>query len=92
MKVKHTTKRPFFIRWWMETHGYKGLTTPWNTIYYENDAYMNDEHLRKHEEAHIMQMERDGKLKYLVKYNWYWLTKGYKNNPYEIEARRIARQ
>jgi len=86
-KVRHTTKKPWLIRKYMSFFGYRGLTTYWNTIYYVNAFDMNDEKLRKHELKHIEQMQRDGKIKHFFKYNYYWITKGYENNPYEIEAR-----
>lgn len=87
MKIKETTKLPFLIKLWMNFFGYDGLATPWNTIYYKNITMIKNEKLRRHEKTHIEQMERDGKLLYLIKYNWYWLIMGYEKNPYEIEAR-----
>ena len=45
------------------------------------------EKIYKHECKHIEQVKRDGRLKFLVKYLWWNITKGYKNNPYEVEAR-----
>ena len=38
-------------------------------------------------ESHIEQVKRDGRLKFIVKYLFYNIKYGYKNNPYEIEAR-----
>lgn len=46
------------------------------------------EKLFKHENTHIEQVKRDGKFKFLIKYIWYLLRYGYKNNPYEVEARQ----
>lgn len=85
--ITHTVGKPWLIEKWMKWFGYRGLATPWNTIYYRDSGSFMDGRLRKHEVKHICQMYRDGKFMFLLKYNWYWLTKGYKNNPYEIEAK-----
>ena len=41
-----------------------------------------------HETCHIEQVKRDGRLKFIVKYLFYNIKYGYKNNPYEVEARK----
>ena len=41
--------------------------------------------LYKHEWIHIEQWRR-GVVKFAITYLWYQATKGYDNNPYEIEA------
>lgn len=46
----------------------------------------NDPILYKHEWIHIEQYRREGVFKFAIKYLWYQVTKGYKKNPYEIEA------
>lgn len=80
-----STEPPWFILWWMKFWEFDGLATPWNTIYYRNKKVVGFR-LRRHETKHIEQMKRDGKIVFLIKYNWYWLTLGYDKNPYEIEA------
>lgn len=45
---------------------------------------------RAEEDHHKKQFEREGFFKYCIKYLWYNCTKGYKNNPYEIEAKAEA--
>ena len=40
-----------------------------------------------HEQAHIEQVKRDGRLKFIFKYLWYSIRYGYDKNPYEVEAR-----
>lgn len=89
-KITHTTDRPFIIKWYMVFLRYQGLTTPWDTIYYANDRAFKSSMLRKHEMTHAKQMDREGKFMFLLKYNYYWITKGYKDNPYEVEAREAA--
>ena len=41
-----------------------------------------------HEARHIEQVKRDGRLKFIVKYLFYNIKYGYKNNPYEVDARK----
>lgn len=42
--------------------------------------------LFRHELEHVYQVRRLGWLKFYITYLWYLVTKGYKNNPYELEA------
>lgn len=71
----------------MKYFGYSGLATVWNTIYFSSIEAMNNKRLLRHEMKHMEQMQRDGKMWYLIKYHYYWIKYGYRNNPYEIEAR-----
>lgn len=41
----------------------------------------------RHENKHKEQWKKEGWIKFAVKYLWYQLTKGYQNNPFEVEAR-----
>lgn len=41
----------------------------------------------RHEERHIEQVKREGRLKFICKYLFYNIKYGYDNNPYEVEAR-----
>lgn len=45
--------------------------------------------LFRHEMEHIYQIRREGFLKFYLKNLWYNLAKGYKNNPFEMEAYAI---
>lgn len=51
------------------------------------DPYITAKHYN-HEACHIEQVKRDGRLKFIVKYLYYNIKYGYKNNPYEVEARK----
>lgn len=86
--TKHILHPPFLITMWMNFFGYRGLATPWDKIYYIDAKSYMDGKLRKHELMHIEQIKRDGVFKYMIRYNWYWVTVGYEKNPYEIEARK----
>lgn len=46
----------------------------------------------RHEQEHLNQMTREGKLRFMANYVWWLLRYGYWNNPYEIEARKAAGQ
>ena len=74
------------IKLYMSLMGYKGWTSFWDTIYMY-PGYENNEALIKHEMVHIEQIKREGRIKFFFKYTYYWIRYGYKNNPYEVEAR-----
>lgn len=76
------------IALYLSKMGYKAWTSYWNTIYYAREEDMTDCKLTKHEMKHIEQIEREGRLKFAIKYLWYAVTVGYVNNPYEVEARK----
>jgi hypothetical protein len=61
-----------------------------NTIYLHNVSrkiFLEDERWVKHEMAHIDQYRRYGLVRFLLLYTWYSIKYGYRNNPFEIEAR-----
>lgn len=66
---------------------FDAITTPWRTIYIRAEHF-NDEPLRRHERAHIMQIDRDGAWYFWPKivFDYFWY--GYESSPYEIEARQ----
>ncbi len=43
-----------------------------------------------HENQHKVQWARDGKIKFLIRYLWQLITKGYNKIDYEIEAKEVA--
>lgn len=44
----------------------------------------------RHEICHVRQWQRDGFLPYLFRYLWFSLRNGYRQNPYELEAREAG--
>jgi hypothetical protein len=48
--------------------------------------------LFRHEWQHADQVRRIGWLRFYSTYLWYTITRGYRYNPYEIEAREVERQ
>jgi hypothetical protein len=77
------------VLWWLKLWGFYGWTSAFGTIY-ALPGYENNPLLRKHEETHVMQQERDGRIWFHLKYAFYLLRYGYKNNPYELEARQLS--
>ena len=71
---------------YMKVCGFQGWTSFWNVIYMA-PGYELHQGLIRHERKHLEQMQRDGKLVYLIKYSFWLLRYGYKMNPYEVEAR-----
>lgn len=57
---------------------------PWMWIN-KNKEDFTDRHYR-HELQHCYQIKRIGRFKFYISYLWFFLLKGYKNHPYEIEA------
>jgi len=74
---------------YMRFMGYRGWTSFWSTVYVLPGSE-TDARLLRHEQCHLMQIERDGRLLFAVKYSWYALRYGYAKNPYELEAERAA--
>jgi hypothetical protein len=71
---------------YMKACGFQGWASFWNVIYLA-PGYEMHQGLIRHERKHLEQMQRDGKLAYLIKYSYWLLRYGYKMNPYEVEAR-----
>lgn len=70
----------------MELCGFKGWTSFWDTVYIMPGSE-NDQALLRHEQKHLDQIKKDGKILFTIKYVWWTIKYGYWNNPYEIEAR-----
>lgn len=75
------------ISWFLYKFNYGGITMPWKTIYIRKDL-INEEKLINHEIVHVDQIDRLGWFNWLLKYFYYQIRYGYKNNPLEIEARK----
>lgn len=60
------------------------------TLHFCHNDYYNtiQEHFNvyKHEMKHFEQIEKNGVLKFCIKYLYYLIRYGYKNNPFEKEA------
>ena len=48
--------------------------------------------LFRHEMEHVYQVKRMGWIRFYVTYLWHLARRGYKNHPYEIEARAVENE
>ena len=73
--------------------GFNGFTFFNGTIWLRPNMDAETKHrVMVHEARHIFQINRDGYIKFTVKY-LFWLWKyGYRQNPYEVDARQIANE
>ena len=83
MKVKTASG---LIAAYMRVCKFDGWTSFWDTIYVL-PGFEHDQRLLSHELCHLAQIERDGRIKFAIKYSWWTIRYGYWMNPYEIEAR-----
>lgn len=70
--------------------GFAAIVSPWRTIYVLPD-YLHHEALRRHETAHLAQMQRDGWFRFWFFIVVWYFVPGYDKSPYEIEAREAER-
>jgi hypothetical protein len=74
-------------KWMLNAFGVAGFAAPWNRVYLLPEYY-DHEVLRRHELIHIAQMQRDGRIAFLLRWLWWTAQYGYRGNPYEVEAYR----
>lgn len=84
-KFKIVEAKHIFL-WFLEKMGMVGWTSFWGVIYLHPKC-MDNRRLIRHEQCHAMQLQRDGKFIMMIKYGYYWVRLGYKEIPYEVEAR-----
>jgi hypothetical protein len=73
--------------WILRRLGFAGVFLPTGHIYLLWE-YIEHEPLKRHELAHAEQCRRLGHIRFWSLYAWYAMTKGYRHNPFEIEARQ----
>ena len=83
MKIKTATG---IIKLYMKLCGFKGWASLWDTVYIM-PGWEYNQALIRHEQMHIKQMERYGKVMFMVKYTYWFIRFGYRNHPLEAEAR-----
>lgn len=66
--------------------GFAAVVSPWRTIYLL-EKYFDHQTLRRHELAHIAQINREGTIKFWIKCVALYYYCGYTRSPLEIEAR-----
>lgn len=73
------------VRLFMDAMEFYYMAMPNDTIYYLYSRPVG--RMYRHELKHIEQYNRDGVIKYLIRWWWQYITVGYDNIDYEIEAR-----
>ena len=77
----------WFVYPYMNRMGFLAWTSFWSCIYYKDIECMNNKKIQRHELKHIEQIDREGYIKFSIKYLWYSFKYGYRENKYEVEAR-----
>lgn len=80
-----------FVGFFFARKGEDYAITLGQTAHYSCDESQVSDIWRAHENEHKRQWARDGKFKFLSRYLWQYITKGYANIDYEIEAQMAAR-
>lgn len=70
----------------MRRHGVRGIVIG-RTIMFSEKAEDIPKWVFRHELEHAYQVMREGTLRFYLKFFYYSLRYGYKNNPFEVEAR-----
>ena len=79
--------------WMLKKMGFLGFTFFNGTIWLRPNMDAETKHrVMVHEARHIFQINQDGRFKFAVKYLYYTIKYGYRNNPYEIDARKAANE
>ena len=74
------------IGWTLRRTGFAGVTLPWGI--YILPERLQDARLVRHEQAHAKQIDELGVFNFYVRYLWFTLRHGYRNNPLEELARK----
>jgi hypothetical protein len=72
-------------RWFLNSLGCAAITMPWRRVYVLREHRFNQSLLR-HELVHIEQIEREGPVMFSIKYLYWLIRYGYRENPFEREA------
>ena len=83
MKIKQA-RGP--VRWFLSAFGYRGITLPPFGIYIL-PGHTTYPPLIRHEQVHWQQYEQRGAIRFYVGYLLLLVRHGYRNHPWEIEAR-----
>ena len=76
---------------WLHKIGVLGFAV-WPVVVYSTVQASQEEEVQHHEHQHIVQYRKYGLVGFLVRYGFYHLRVGYDANPFEIEARKVARR
>lgn len=88
MKHRYREAGPFW-RWFLNRYNLAGIVMPITprgpTCYYLHPWHKCPEFVR-HENVHMSQIERLGKVRFTALYLYYLARHGYRDNPLEVEA------
>lgn len=79
----------WFWERFLRRYNFWAIPMPWRTVHIRRDKFRTGpalEVIRQHERVHYEQMEREGVIRWHIKYFVFLLKFGYRNNPYEVEA------
>lgn len=79
-----------FWRWFLNRYELAGIVMPINMTCYYLPPWHRSFAFMRHEGVHFDQIERDGRWTFMAKYLWWNCTRGYRQNPYELEAYGIG--
>jgi hypothetical protein len=74
--------------WFLRKSWINGITI-YPFIFFKQRKEDISDRLFRHELEHIYQVRREGWLKFYIKYLYYQIRLGYRNIPYEVEARAV---
>lgn len=80
-----------FIGWYLKIFKIPAWASNWNVIYIQK-RWFNDSAILNHELCHTQQIRDEGRFKMPIKYLWYCLRYGVKNNPYELQAKKAEKR
>lgn len=85
--IFYNMEKTRFGRWYMEGYPAKFHALPFLGIMtFTGPEDRVSERLVKHELIHFYQAQREGPIRWMLRYYWHLMRVGYMNNPYEIEA------
>ena len=74
------------VSWFLKRNQFWAIPNPFTRTVYCLPEYIDDPVMRGHELVHFEQMDREGTIRFCIKYLWFAWKYGYHANPYEIEA------
>jgi hypothetical protein len=77
---------PRLVDRWLRWHDFWAVPNPFTRTVYCLPEHIDDPIMRGHELVHFEQMDREGTLRWCIKYLWYAWRYGYASNPYEVAA------
>jgi hypothetical protein len=80
-----------FMAWVLRRCRFRAWASNWNVIYVQKQ-WFNDSKVLNHELCHAEQIRQDGLFWMPIKYLWYWIRYGQKNNPYELQAKKAEQR